>query len=231
MATNSITRIYGAKSVKLFKALKKAGIVGTKGTIKLNLLNTDVDISDKSAVGNLLQEWLGRWMENNDIFFRVNKNTQEFPDFYLSKSKDLDLLEVKTFDYANSPNFDVANFDAYTRSLRTKAYRLNADYLIMGYSLSKGVVAINDIWLKKVWEITCPSEQYKLRTQVKQNKIVNIRPYNFKSKSKGFQPFKNRLEFVFAIKATLSKYAGKTFADNWFFETAQCYKKLTKESL
>lgn len=223
---------YGKKSLSLFNRLKKSGVVGAKGIIKLDLLGTEVKISGKSSVGNLLEEWLGQWMKKNRVYCRVGHNSQEFPDFYLSGKNDGDLLEVKTFDYTKSPNFDIANFDAYTRSLKTKAYRLDADYLIMGYTLLNGAIEINQIWLKKVWELSCPSGQYAIRTQNKQKKIINVRPYNFKSNSKGFQPFKTRLDFALAIQKTLEKYLRSSLkANEWFAEVVQNYKKATGGSL
>lgn len=216
--------MYSQKAQSLFNLLKESGIVGAEGTIKLELLGTEVDVNDKSAAGNLIQEWLGQWMVLNGVYCRENENTQAFPDFYLSEENDKHLLEVKTFDYVKSPNFDVAQFDAYVRSLRTNAYRLDADYLILGYSLSNGVIKINDIWLKKIWEISCPSEQFALRTQVKQGKIHNIRPYNFKTMSNGHQPFVGRVEFIKAIRNTLAKYLNdESVADQWLEETTSAY--------
>lgn len=223
--------MYGEKAEALFNKLKEEGIVGAEGAISLDLLNVKIDIGDKSAVGNLLQEWLGKWMEIKEIYRRNNKNSQMPPDFYLSENVDKDWLEVKTFDYAESPNFDVANFDAYVRDIREKSFRLDADYLIMGYSLVNGKITIKDIWLKKIWEITCPSNDYALRTQVKQGKIYNIRPYNFKSKPKGFQPFKDRLSFVTAIKQTLEKYIhSKKESDKWLDDVKKSYLKFSGKS-
>lgn len=225
-------RMYGNKSKDLLKKLKEAGIVGAEGGISLSILNVKVDISDKSAIGNLLQEWLGQWMTINNIYHRSHENSQMPPDFYLTTNEKTDWLEIKTFDYIKSPNFDVANFDAYVRDIKDKAFRLDADYLIMGYSLNNGIIKINDIWLKKVWEITCPSSEYALRTQVKQGKIYNIRPYNFKSNSEGFKPFTNRLDFVNAIKNTLAKYRNnQTEAEEWFQSVKKSYYEFTKKDL
>ena len=128
--------MYGNEATALYEQLKEKGIIGAEGSIRLELLGTDVNINGKSAMGDLLQEWLGEWMTLNGIYHRVDANSQKFPDYYLTESNELDLLEVKTFDYVKSPNFDVAQFDAYTRDLRTKAYKLDADYIILGYSLS-----------------------------------------------------------------------------------------------
>jgi type II restriction enzyme len=201
---------YGSKAQNLFDKLKAGHIIGAKGKISLELLNLIIDINDKSATGNLLQEWLGAWMKQNGIYFRTDDNTQVFPDFYLGKGNTSELLEVKTFDYDKSPNFDVAPFDAYVDSLKTKPYRLDADYLILGYTLENGVLKIKDLWLKKIWEITCPATALPLRVQRKRGKIYNIRPYNFKNNSTGFQPFASKEEFVNAIKQTLAQYPMRT---------------------
>jgi hypothetical protein len=217
------------KAKELFQHLKRSGLTKARGTIKFELLDTEVNISKKSAIGNLLQEWLEVWMSNSGIYHRENQNSQVFPDFYLGANDEHDLLELKTFDYTKTPNFDIANFDAYVRSLREHSNRLNADYLIMGYTLKNGEIKINDIWLKKVWEITCPSEQYKIKTQVKQGKITNIRPYNFKNQSKGYQPFRDLDSFLIAIAETLQKYKDQSYAENWLNEVKSNYLKFNNK--
>lgn len=223
------TEMNSQRATDLYNILKSKGIVDAEGTIRLELLGAEVSVNDKSAIGNLIQEWLGQWMALNGVYFRPNVNTQAFPDFYLSEEDDVNLLEVKTFDYVQSPNFDIANFDAYVRSLRTNAYRLDADYLILGYSLSNGVIKINDIWLKKIWEITCPSGEYALRTQVKQGKIHNVRPYNFKSLSRGQQPFSGRTEFIKAVRDTLAKSRNdEVEANQWQSEVTASYADFIK---
>ncbi|MDR1033944.1 MAG: NgoBV family restriction endonuclease [Bifidobacteriaceae bacterium] len=213
--------MYGISAQKLYDKLQKRHIVGATGKISIELLNVMCNVSDKSAVGNLLQEWLGAWMSENKIYYRTNPNTQEFPDFYLGKSDASDLLEIKTFDFTKTPNFDIANFDAYVRSVMTKSYRFDADYLIFGYTLTENGLKIENIWLKKIWEITCPSKQYALRVQVKQGKIMNIRPYNFKTASQGFQPFATRYDFIDAIKQTLANYPLQTVTDQEWHQAVQ----------
>lgn len=209
--------MHGVKAQGLYDSLIQHSIIGSTGSISIKLLDVECNVNDKSAVGNLLQEWLGAWMSHRNIYHRANPNTQEFPDFYLDTTNDHNLLEVKAFDFSKAPNFDVANFDAYVRSVMTKSYRLDADYLIFGYTLMSNDLKIEKVWLKKVWEITCPSEQFALKLQVKQGKIVNIRPYNFKNMSKGFRAFNSRLEFVSAIKQTLAQYRFATVpAQEWF---------------
>ncbi len=85
-------------------------------------------------------------------------------------------MEVKSFDYDASPNFDIANFMTYRNSLLSHPYRLDSNYLIIGYSMKGFNIEIKDVWLKKVWEITGPMANYGLNLQVKYGEIVNIRP-------------------------------------------------------
>jgi hypothetical protein len=140
------------------------------------------------------------------------------------------LLEVKAFDYDAGPNFDIANFDAYTRSLRVNAYRLDADYLIFGYTMdSEGIVEIKDLWLKKIWDISGPCGNWGVRVQVKQGVIVNIRPvkwYNFQRCK--YKPFGERSKFVSGLSYTLLKYT-KRMEDsgNWLKVVSGNYKEHT----
>jgi type II restriction enzyme len=217
--------MYGENAQRLYDLLVESGIVGALGTIDIELLGVKRAASDKSAVGNLIQEWLGAWMNEKEFYFREPANSQIFPDFFLSESNTEHLLEVKTFDYSANPNFDVANFDAYVRSLMTDSYRLDADYLVVGYELTDEGLKIEDIWLKKIWQLTCASNKFALRTQTKQGKIYNIRPYNFKVVSQGFQPFETRLDFVNAIKQTLADYEMRTVPDGeWFHTVSEDYR-------
>jgi hypothetical protein len=85
-------------SVALYNTLDTSGILTSQGKIIIDLMGVRVEGNEKSAIGNLLQEWLGVWMEKNNIYHRNNPNTQEPPDFYLGRDNQHDLLEVKTFD-------------------------------------------------------------------------------------------------------------------------------------
>jgi hypothetical protein len=225
---------YGEQALKLFQLLQTSGIKTAKGTIHFDFLDVNVEVSDKSSVGNLLQEWLGSWMKQKNIYFREATNSQIPPDFYLGEDDINNLLEVKTFDYDKSPNFDIANFDAYVRSLLSDPYRLDADYLIFGYKLESGKISIGDLWLKKVWEITSASGNYDVKTQVKQKVIVNIRPYNFKALDyKGsYPPFKSRKDFIVGLQKTIANYRhDQDAADNWLERVEQQYLKIMARSL
>ncbi|MDV5115793.1 NgoBV family restriction endonuclease [Clostridium perfringens] len=135
-------------ALELYNKLKK-DLLGQTGSIKISFCGLDVEIESTDTVGNSLQSWLEGYLEKNDIYYRTPDNTQEFPDFYLGETNDTNLLEVKAFNIDNGPGFDIANFESYCSSLKTKSYRLNADYLIIGYNMTGSTIKIDNIWLKK----------------------------------------------------------------------------------
>jgi len=220
---------------EVFEIIKNSdNIIGKQGKIQFNLLNIAVDVNTKDIVGSVLQTWFEQWLIDKEIDYSTRLNTQEWPDFFLdSNPNKTDLLEVKTFDFDRSPNFDVANFDAYTRSLTTEAYRLDADYLIFGYQMSdEGTVKIRDIWLKKIWEICGSSDRFPLKTQVKQDVIVNIRPVTWYSYRCRFRHFRSRNEFVNAIHQTLQQYPMRAAtADDWLRAVSSNYEFHTGHTL
>ena len=131
----------------VYDKLMQTGIISAKGETYFEMHNIKTVIHDSSIVGNVIQEWLKSFMDAHGIRYRLKKNTQEFPDFLMSEHSDeVDLLEVKCFK--KSPNFDVANLQAYSRSLLDKPYRLDADYLIIEYIEVHGGIVIKNIWLK-----------------------------------------------------------------------------------
>lgn len=192
-------------------------ITQSQGRIVFDFLNISIAINQKSAIGDLFQEWFSEWLKSKNIQFRTPLNTQEFPDFFLdSQSNQNKLLEVKTFNYSASPAFDIANFEAYCRSLKTNAYRIDADYLIFGYDLIDSKFYVREVWLKKIWEITGGSTQYPINCQIKQNVIYNIRPVKWYSARAKFKPFNNKREFVTSLYKTLISYPQtKNSNQNW----------------
>lgn len=220
-------------AAEIYKLLIENQITDRIGEIKFDFLDISVRINEKSAVGDLFQEWFAKWLEINCIEFRIKPNTQEFPDFLLdSKSDKKNLLEIKTFDYNRSANFDVANFEAYCRALKNQAYRLDADYLIFAYSLANSQFKIEKLWLKKIWEIAGNSENYPVKLQVKQKVIYNIRPVNWYSKRSTYKAFTNRLKFVEALYETLMQYSNtKNLSRNWLTEVKNNYLSHTEQRL
>jgi len=215
---------------KLYNELLSDEIIDKVGNIVFSLAGTSVIINTTDTVGNSIQNWLGQWMKNKNIYCDEPPNTQEFPDFYLSTDKQKGLLEVKAFNFNASPAFDIANFESYCESVANKPYRLDADYLIFGYTMSDtGEIRIKKIWLKKIWEIAGTSGRFALNTQVKRDVIYNIRPRNFKVKED--PTFHNEIEFLNAIYETLIKYRGIDKANEWKNKIETNYKNFYNKTL
>lgn len=210
---------------ELYDLLINKGILDFKGNIKINLGGTEAIIKTRDTIGNSLQSWLGEWLSENNIYYSEPDNTQEFPDFYLHPTEtNNNMMELKSFNNDASPGFDIANFESYCQSLRTKPYRLNADYLILGYTMDHdGMISIKNIWLKKIWQIAGKSGTYPLRTQVKRGMIYNIRPVVWYSNNSDNSKFQSQEEFVKATYETLQQYKGKEFATQWLKDVKESY--------
>lgn len=212
----------------LFNQLHDKGIIGASGATYFELNGLKTQVHDSSVVGNVIQEWLKVFMNNNKIPFRHKLNSQEFPDFLMHATRnDIDLLEVKCFK--KSPNFDVANFSAYCRSLLSNPYRLDSDYLIIEYKVNyDGSILIKRVWLKKVWEICTGSERAKVKAQWKQGTPVNIRPATFYSNKAKYQPFLTRKEFVLALKTIIDVNPNMNHIQkDWYKKVSELYKTQT----
>jgi len=197
-------RFVNAEELK--NLLLAEGIIGAKGFSGFELLGITTEGTSKSTVGYMFQEWLDDWMKSKDIYHTCPTNSQEPPDFYLSEDKTTNLLEIKVFDYSASPNFDVANYESYCNSLLVHPYKFESDYLIFGYTLEKGIFSVQNVWLKKVWEITGPMEEFPIRIQRKKGMIYNIRPMIWYSDNCKNEPFNDRNLLLSALQDSLSAY-------------------------
>lgn len=211
------------------KLLNDDKLLELEGQIKFYLGDVDIIVKQKDVVGNIIQEWLQGWLENNHIDFAPSENTQMPPDFFLDpENKTVNLLEVKAFNRQASPGFDIADFRMYQEEIIDKPYMLDADYLIFGYDMSdEGLVTIKDLWLKKVWQITRRMDKWALNLQVKQNVVHKIRPGVWYSKQKGNIPmFENLEDFISAIEETVYQNP-KTHHDaaEWKQRFMQSYQK------
>lgn len=194
------------------------------GSVEIRLGDISAKYKGKDAVGDLLQEWLSAWLTQKGFYFRQPSNSQEFPDFFLSERNNMDFLELKTFNAEASPAFDIANFDSYCTSLLTIPERIEADYLILSYKMNNGELSIDDIWLKKVWEITSPSGQDPIKLQVKRNQIYNLRPCTWYSKRLKYLPFTDKKTFLQAIADTHDLYQQcYQYKENWLDKVAEKY--------
>lgn len=194
------------KALELLKSEKPLLVGGTKFKIS----NIEIDIGSKDGLGGLIEEWFGLWSLQKGLAVHNPKNlgnSQTFPDYYVGDNKE-GLLEIKSFDMDASANFDIANFESYCESLSFNPARLDSDYLIFGYRLNGKVLTIGEIWLKKIWEITCPSKRWPLKTQTKRDQIYNIRPATWYSNRSRYTSFKTKEEFVNALYGTQKEYLG-----------------------
>ena len=204
-------------------------LVGQTGRITFTLKNITVKIETKDTVGNLIQEWL----KSEKIDFQENPQSQTFPDIFLDTTDHKKgLLEIKTFDFDRGPGFDLANFDSYSNSLLTNAYRIDSDYLILAYQMTGSEITIKNVWLKKIWELAGGSSTYPLKVQEKKKVIYNIRPIIWFSERSKFGAFKSKEEFLNALNETRYQYS-KTHHDNshWLKSVIKNYKAHTGSSL
>ncbi len=163
--------IYHSEAIRIFDQLKSTKNSLTGGT-NFKLGDISIQIEGKDGIAGLIEEWFGHWAEQNGFNIRNPKkssSSQEFPDYYIwEESRESEaLLEVKTYDASAGANFDIANFQSYCASIAENPHRLDADYLIFAYIVDNGILSIHEIYLKKIWEITCASERWPLKTQTK----------------------------------------------------------------
>lgn len=214
----------------LFEKLRdEEKLEGRPGVILFTLSSTAIHVKSKAPIGGIIQEWVGKWLDDHGYSYAKRGNTQDHPDYYLDPSnRKTGLLEIKAFDSERSANFDIANFDAYARSLLTASYRLDADYLIFGYKSHGGQIVIHKMWLKKVWEIAGPCEEYPIKVQRKQNVIYNIRPITwYSTRTDIYRPFGDRASFVKAFSDTLLAYHPGARYEDWLENVKEDYLKHT----
>jgi len=127
-----------------------------------------------------------------------------------------------------SPAFDIANFDSYCTSLLKVPERLDSDYLILSYKMENSELTIDNIWLKKVWELTSPSGPDPIKIQNKRGQIYNLRPCTWYSTRLKYQPFENRMDFLKAIANTHKGYPQcDKYKKDWLKKVKAQYKKNT----
>jgi type II restriction enzyme len=211
--------MYHAEANKIYAELLNQ-LPTFKGGTSFNIGNIKIEVQGKDGLGGLIEEWFGVWAEKNNFNItdpKENGSSQEFPDYYIGD--DNSLLEIKSFDASAGANFDLANFDSYCKSVADLPKRTNADYLIFSYILHGSKLNIQNIWIKKIWEITCPSARYPLKTQVKKDVIYNIRPSNWYSKNPRFKSFTTKKDFINALFNTQQEYKDFSYLEDYLKNT------------
>jgi len=105
---------------------------------------------------------------------------------------------------------------------------LDVDYLIFGYDMSdEGIVTIQDVWLKKVWEITRRMKNWPVNLQVKDNVVHKIRPAVWYSTSRvDFSVFECMEDFISAIEETVHQNPDtRDRAGQWLNRFVENYEK------
>lgn len=197
--------MYHQESIGICNALQQEIGNLTGGTL-FQIGDISIKVEGKDGLGGLIEEWFGVWAVQRGFNIKNSGSSQQFPDFFIGQ--DDSFLEIKTFDGTKSPNFDLANFESYCESVANMPSRTDSDYLIFSYELKGSHLSITNIWLKKIWEITCPSDIYPLKIQQKKNVIYNIRPATWYSTRSKFTVFRSKQEFIEALFHTQKIYRG-----------------------
>ncbi len=221
------------KSINDIKQNLKKDLENQQGIISINLGGISLDILAKDIIGNSIQEWLSSWFDKKEIKYRVLDNTQEFPDYIIEFDGIESFLEIKTWNYAKGPAFDLANFNSYIDSLNTNPLKIDADYLIFGYESNESGFIIKDIFSKKIWEMAGKSSVDPLKIQKKKGIVYNIRPMSFHKNPHA--TFATRREFLDSLAETKRKYSNQgTYISNinlWKNNIINDYFQKTGENL
>lgn len=199
-------------------------IVDAQGHIHFNLRDFRIVVQQNNVVGNILEEWIAKWMNSKGID-HIHNAKQSSPDFWLNpEDKNTDWLEVKSF--TKSPNFDVGAFRSYINEVSEHPWKLHSKYLLIKYHMDEnGCVTVEDCWLKNVWEICCSSEKWPLKVQDKNRTIVNIRPAVWYSEQTNFPTFECLEDFLAALEETIYKYRDTHhLAEEWGEKLCESYK-------
>ena len=212
------------------RLLEDFKIYEVHGQIKFYLGDVDIIVKARDVVGNIMQEWLEGWLKKNDIEYQPNENTQMPPDVYLNPDDQTkDLLEVKAFNYEATPGFDIADFNAFQTELIREPYMVHTKYLIFGYVMQDdGFVVIKKMWLKNVWELCRPMDNWPLNLQVKKDVVHKIRPgkwYADGERTK-FRQFTTLEHFISAIDETVYRNPDtRKFSGEWLSKFVKSYQK------
>jgi type II restriction enzyme len=91
-----------------------------------------------------------------------------------------------------------------------------------------GVISIKNVWLRKIWELACPSGTYPLKVQEKKQVIYNIRPSVWYSERSRFKPFNTKEAFLKALNDTRYQYPQTRHQNaHWLRKVIKNYREHT----
>ena len=209
--------------------VNKYKIKSLNGIIKFHMGNVSIAVKRRDVIGGILQEWLEKWLTLSCVDFLPNPQIQMPPDIFLNR-RDLTTgwLEVKAFNYNDSPRFSIAEFRTFANELIERPYHLEADYLIFGYVMNEetGRVKIQDIWLKKIWEITKAMSTWPLTVQFKNQVLHELRPCKWFSERQNGRVFDCVEDFLSAFEETVYQNPDTRFlSSQWKNNFRRAYKK------
>ena len=186
--------------------MNEDNILQLVGQIGFNLGGVELIVKRKDVIGNIIQEWLEEWLDSRDIEFDANPNQQMPPDVFLNREDHTqDLLEIKAFNYESSPGFDIADFKAFVNELIEKPYYLDTDFLIFGYRMNAetGEITIENLWLKKIWQITKTMSSWPITVQYKNGNLQKMRPGKWYSTRSSTNVFESKEHYLAAFEETV----------------------------
>ena len=190
-------------SENLYNALvEDFGMEGATGSVRFNLRDFGITVEQNNIIGNILEEWLDKWMTSKGIV-HIHNYKQASPDFWLDPDNlESNWLEIKSF--TGSPNFDIAAFRSFINLVIEKPWKLHSKHLLIKYKMENGVVEIERIWL-----------------------IVNIRPATWYSERTDFKPFDSLEDFLAAMEETIYQYPDTrvTIALHWKDRLIESYER------
>lgn len=183
------------------------------GSLNFTMGGIDFPVANKDVIGNIIQEWFGHYMISKKLKISLPQNSQTWPDFKIDSFNCN--IEVKSFNYTAGPAFDISNFAAYVSSLISNPERLYDNHFVFAYSSTNGAIKIEEIWLKKIWEITGPSDRNITELQVKRGVPYNIRPKKFYSDA--VDTYSDAVTFLTNLSKAIDKFQIKIgySGSNW----------------
>ncbi len=213
------------RTEELYQSLSHSGLMGLKIPKSYKVGAYSVDMDTNGCVDGLIKGWLDKWMTEEGIT-HVHNPLQSSPDFWLDPDNlEEDWLEVKSF--TGSPNFDVASFRSFINLVVEKPWKLHSKHLLIKYKSEGGIITVEKVWLKNLWEICCTSKRWPLKVQYKNRVIVNIRPSTWYSDSPEFPSFESLEDFLAALEETVYRYhdTRNTIAEHWSENLCRSYRR------
>lgn len=190
----------------VYSVLKNELEHDNKGKITFTLAEVEITIKQNNVVGNIIEEWLDSWLDKHN-FDHLYNHGQCSPDFWLDlDDKNKGWLEIKSF--TGGANFDIANYMSFITEIIEKPWKLDSKYLCVKYTMNEvsGIVTIDNVWLKNVWEISSPSSNWAVKMQDKKNVIYNLRPSGLGVRTTKFKTFDCLEHFLSALDFVVKTY-------------------------